>query len=288
MHAYDLGFGSDPAQLRKHPDRTDTLALTDAVRVGHTGPHGPAITPEQWPRGLRTGLPMAHVLTVRVPEGYRTQGPDLVGIAFFQGEGQFADQDEDVTALLSGLPLTEAQAADPFLVQLAGTVGHTHPRLRRMEDIIGGQFALLWLTEDELSGTPCAPPEDVRLPDREPTDEGPNAWDDAEHSTSTDIWIGVREGDPNVGLTPSEDDSEEGYRAHSYDTDAPGEEGARARWFAEYYGRCHFGGTAFPVQGMPTGLGPRYLEIEEFGPLNFGGGNAQIDLENDVFDWACG
>jgi len=285
MHAHDLGFGSDPAQLRKHPDRPGPLVLTDAVRVGHTGPHGPAITPEQWPRGPLTGLPMAHVLTVRVPEGYRTQGPDLVGIAFFQGEGQFADQDEDVTAILSGHPLTPEQAADPFLAQLAGTVGREHPRLRRMEDIIGGQFALLWLTEDELSGTPCAPPEDVRLPDREATDEGPNAWDDAEHSTSTGIWMGPREGDPNVGLAPENawDDTGAGYRQPEY-----GEEDEWSRWCDAHEGRCHFGGTVFPIQALPKGLGPRHLEIEEFGPLNFGGGNAQIDLENDVFDWACG
>ncbi|AJE32303.1 hypothetical protein B842_02250 [Corynebacterium humireducens NBRC 106098 = DSM 45392] len=285
MHAHDLGFGSDPARLRKHPDRPGPLVLTDAVRVGHTGPHGPAITPEQWPRGPLTGLPMAHVLTVRVPEGYRTQGPDLVGIAFFQGEGQFADQDEDVTAILSGHPLTPEQAADPFLAQLAGTVGREHPRLRRMEDIIGGQFALLWLTEDELSGTPCAPPEDVRLPDREATDEGPNAWDDAEHSTSTGIWMGPREGDPNVGLAPENawDDTGAGYRQPEY-----GEEDEWSRWCDAHEGRCHFGGTVFPIQALPKGLGPRHLEIEEFGPLNFGGGNAQIDLENDVFDWACG
>ena len=45
---------------------------------------------------------------------------------------------------------------------------------------------------------------------------------------------------------------------------------------------------ASTCRGEPWGLGPRYLEIEEFSHLNFGAGNAQIDLENDVVDWACG
>ncbi|NLA56813.1 MAG: hypothetical protein GX859_11085 [Corynebacterium humireducens] len=283
MHAHDLGFGSDPAQLQEHPDRPSPIVLTDPVRAGHTGTHGPAITAEQWPRGPLTGLPMAHALTIRVPEEYRTRGPEFVGVSFFQGEGQSAEQDADVAAVLAGDALTPEQAADPFLVQLATTVGREHPRLRRMEDIIGGQFALLWLTEEELTGTPAAPPEDVRLPDREATDEGPNAWD---HTTeSTGIWTGQRESDPNAGIAPENawDDTGSGYRQPEY-----GQEDEWSRWCDAHEGRCHFGGTVFPIQALPKGLGPRYLEIEEFGPLNFGGGNAQIDLENDVFDWACG
>ena len=40
---------------------------------------------------------------------------------------------------------------------------------------------------------------------------------------------------------------------------------------------------------MPQGLSAYYLEIEEMGVLEFGDcGSAQIDLDNNVFDWACG
>lgn len=50
----------------------------------------------------------------------------------------------------------------------------------------------------------------------------------------------------------------------------------------------HLGGTAFPYHALPEGLTPYYLEFWEFGGLNFGGGSAQLDLESEVFDWACG
>jgi len=44
----------------------------------------------------------------------------------------------------------------------------------------------------------------------------------------------------------------------------------------------------FNVQGLPRGLSPWYLEIDEFNHLNFGGsGTLQVDLETDVLDWAC-
>ncbi|HHU68422.1 hypothetical protein, partial [Corynebacterium sp.] len=78
------------------------------------------------------------------------------------------------------------------------------------------------------------------------------------------------------------DDTGSGYRQPEY-----GQEDEWSHWCDAHEARFHFGGTAFPIQAVPEGLGPRYLEIEEFGPLNFGRGNAQIDLENDVFDWAC-
>lgn len=64
----------------------------------------------------------------------------------------------------------------------------------------------------------------------------------------------------------------------------------RARLNVEpLFALSHLGGTAFPVQAMPAGLTPWYLEFEEISGLNFGGGgSAQIDLESNTFDWACG
>ncbi|WP_242890364.1 hypothetical protein [Stenotrophomonas maltophilia] len=43
-----------------------------------------------------------------------------------------------------------------------------------------------------------------------------------------------------------------------------------------------------PQQGYPE-FGPYYLEFEEgFGGFNFGGGNAQLDLQQMKIDRACG
>lgn len=42
-----------------------------------------------------------------------------------------------------------------------------------------------------------------------------------------------------------------------------------------------------PCQGMPEGLTPYVFELEDgVGGLDLGGGNAQIDLDSDVFDRA--
>jgi hypothetical protein len=53
-------------------------------------------------------------------------------------------------------------------------------------------------------------------------------------------------------------------------------------------GRNHFGGTMLPNQWTPR-YSAIYLEFQEhFGGFNFGGGNAQLDLETMAFEWACG
>lgn len=303
MRAYDLGFGSDPESLTLTPDIDNPLRLLDPVRAGWACGDGPAITAEQWPRGTTTGLPMWHALTVEVPEEYRRQGPDLVAVSFFQGQCQFAEPNPDVLALRHGSPLTTEQTADPFLVQFAESLRHEHPRLRHMVDIIDGEFALIWLTREELAGPRSAPPPDVRLPGRRLIDEdyGPNAWD-CYPEDALDVWLGVREGDANVGKPPEEFGGYDpagnpvengpfahgGYRVQAYGEAEDPEQRAWIGWLDEHAGRSHFGGTSFHVQAVPDGLGPHYLEIEEFSHLNFGGGNCQIDLENDVFDWACG
>ncbi|MFD0427219.1 hypothetical protein ACFQ60_00995 [Streptomyces zhihengii] len=52
-------------------------------------------------------------------------------------------------------------------------------------------------------------------------------------------------------------------------------------------GISHLGGTVMPCQTLPKGLTPYVFELEDgVGGVNFGGGNAQIDLESGVFDWA--
>ena len=67
------------------------------------------------------------------------------------------------------------------------------------------------------------------------------------------------------------------------------ETGDFRNWADPLFCKCHLGGTALPEQSLPSGLSAYYLEIEEMGVLEFGDcGSAQIDLDNNVFDWACG
>lgn len=216
---------------------------------------------------------MMHVVTLWLPEDYRRQGSRYPGIAFFAGEGQFAPDPV----------IADAGSADPFLRDLAEAVDH--PGLRRRRDLIDGEFALLWLTADELAAGPTAPRGDLRLPGSWPDEsEGCNAWDT--HEPTTDVWL-VPRVDPNAGFAPGEVGA--GVVAPD-DYSSPLDERYELRpWAAPLWGMSHLGGTAFPVQAMPDGLTPWYLEIEEIVGTNFGGGgNAQIDLESDAFDWACG
>jgi hypothetical protein len=150
--------------------------------------------------------------------------------------------------------------------------------------MIDGEFAILWLTRDELAGGPAASRPDLR-PRGEHTDEseGTNAWDNVE--PTVDIWL-IPRVDPNAGKAPVQlwgnEQGADGY------VNAFSDGGGLADWAEPLFAMSHLGGTAFPVQAMPDGLTPWYLELEEISGLNFGGGgNAQFDLESDTFDWAC-
>lgn len=275
--AWNLLFSSNDG-LAKTPTVDDAVVTTVPARKpdGWAGSEGPGIDWKNWPRSTNTGLPMMHVLTLRLPQDFQRQGSKYPGIAFFAGEGQFAEEDS--------YPGIDSDSSESFLSDLAKA--EEHPRLRRRRDIIDGEFALMWLTEEEIDGGPKAPLEDLRdEDDYEDESEGCNAWDQIE--PKVDIYL-VPRNDPNAGLAPQEveageSDPQTGYaspRNKDYDL---------LPWAGELYGMCHLGGTSFHVQGLPEGLTPWYLELEEIVGLNFGGdGNAQIDLESDTFDWACG
>lgn len=261
MQAYDIVFesgggwcytekGSGPVEVR-------------VAEAGWMGTDGPALG-NAWPRGPRTGLPMAHVLTLRLPEEYRTRGADLVAVSFFQGEGQFAEEDD------------AADPDDPFVIARAEAT--VHPQTMLLTDIIDGRFALVWLTAEEFEAGPAAPPEDVRRdgwPDND--DGGPNAWDDP--TDFRRLGLALRD-DPNAGKAPGAADWVRPQGPLGYDLPP---------WAKALWGRCHLGGTCFPVQAMPSGLTAAYFELEEIGPMNLGGGGAlQCDLASGAFDWACG
>ncbi|GAA1480162.1 hypothetical protein GCM10009624_06020 [Gordonia sinesedis] len=260
VDAYDLLFG-EPADLQWFPGQQGPGSVDGAIRAGWLGSLGPSIDPSMWPRGPMTGLPMMHVLTMWLPPAYRRRGPTFPGIAFFQGEGQFAVKGEEVVG--------DASSSDPFLADLAAAT--PHPQSTLLTDMIDGRFALLWLTESELA-RPTSPPRDVRRDrSRAPVDDGPNAWDDVEPTVP--IWH-LRRDDRNAGIAPREGDSG-GYLEPDRDT---------ALRFSR---RSHLGGTALPAQAIPEGLTPYYLELEEVSGMNLGGGNLQLDLESGIFDWAC-
>jgi hypothetical protein len=208
---------------------------------------------------------MFHGITLRLPAEYQRRGPQYPGVAFFQGEGEWAE------------PFRPAGAGDPFAADVAA--GRPHPRALLRTDILGGQFALLWLSEAELAAGPTPPPPDSRRPgEHQATDQGPNAWD--ERQPTVMVYLTVRD-DPNAGLAPTER-ADTGYLA-PFDV-------ATLDWhpWAQALAPCsHLGGTAFPCQLVPEGLTPYYLELDQLPGLNFGNGNAQIDLESDTFDWAC-
>ncbi|MFF0546537.1 hypothetical protein ACFYTF_27240 [Nocardia thailandica] len=269
MKAYDLGFGDSADKLAETPGG-EPITLDAPVRSGWLGSDGPAIDPATWPRGPVTGLPMMHALTLRLPADYRRRA-GFVAISFFQGEGQFADATDPVEP--------DSASDDPVARDLVAT--RIHPQSQLLHDEIGGAFALIWLTEDEFEGGPVAPPADVRVPGSPAaTDGGCNAWDHVHPVVG--IWLAERVGDPNVGLPPVEYVSGAAYQ------DPLSDDAGWHPWAEPLFGRSHLGGTAFPVQALPEGLTPYYLEIEEMSGLNFGGGNAQIDLESGVFDWSCG
>jgi hypothetical protein len=112
-----------------------------------------------------------------------------------------------------------------------------------------------------------------------------NAWDHA--TPAVTIWLAERAFDPNAGKAPIEVDDDHNDDGAYVDV-VLSEDPKLAAFFQEVHGLSHLGGTCLPVQGMPAGLTPYFLELEDgVGGANFGGGNLQLDLESNTFDWAC-
>ncbi|WAS91215.1 hypothetical protein [Nannocystis punicea] len=103
------------------------LAEVEADR-GHGWFRGASSLPlEQRPRSAIDGEPLTHLCTLLVPKEYRTRGPEQVALAVFQEKKEGARQQSPASA---------------------------HPREVRLEDHIGGDFALVWLTAAELGRGP--------------------------------------------------------------------------------------------------------------------------------------
>ena len=243
----------------------------------------PGIDGAQWPRCPTTGQPLRHAFTVFLPEQYRTQGMDLPALSLFVGPAHF-----EAAPVEGALP--EPQP---------------HPRKFMMTDVLDTHFAVLWHTRDAFEGTLAQPPAidpGLAVPDwlhagydtlygavhGRPTDRDgkPHEWlPGCGLDTAFPIGVLEREGDPNVGKPAREWESQN--EDSGYVT-AFGDEG-RALGLERFHGAlAHLGGTLFPQQGYPD-FSARVLEFEEnFAGFNFGGGNAQLDLEQMRIDWACG
>ena len=242
------------------------------------------IITDQWPRSRSNGLPMAHLWTILVPEPYRVKGQDFVAISFFQADDHTADTIDGVKDSLTNLTEVNHTDAENFWVSLSRYANHRHPQEIYLEDIIGGGWALIWLTEAEFHG------ESTPLPDRD-NSVYPNyaveEWGSTYFITDKPaqfIKQVTRTDDPNIGKALTEWADEDDENAYVPMLSTKGD----VLKLDRFHAKNHFGGTANPIQAMPE-FSPFYIEFEEeFGDANMGGGNGQIDLLNDQFDWACG
>jgi len=155
--AFDLWFESGDGVAHR-PGRPATRPMPGTAPAGWTGSAGPGLAPGGRAPVCRCSMRSRWCCRPRSAGG----GDELPGIAFFQGEGQFAER-------RSAGP---DDSADPFLLDLARST--EHPLLGRRTDIIDGQFALVWLTRAECDAGPTPPPPDPRRPgEHVATDEGP-------------------------------------------------------------------------------------------------------------------
>ncbi len=143
----------------------DIEIVNDAAHAGEAN-HGwcfglpPGIRPEQWPLDPDTGYPLMHGFTLLLPEDYRVHGPEIVALSFFS---LAPDQNDGGPTSVDGIRemLIDPPAQPPADAELrpfweAGR--NSHPRLHRLEDILGGAYALILLDAAEFSGAPCQPP----------------------------------------------------------------------------------------------------------------------------------
>jgi len=283
---YNLVFGSSIGSLNKvwsssgvcwidPPDRELLVVPPLPVRGpvgaelawGWMGSAGPRLErPWVWPRNPRTGVPLKHALTLRLPVPYQRRGPGLPGIAYF------VEVDEYLAMPANG----DVCLADSIIPQ-------QYPRLETRQGDAGDAYAMLWLTEGELSGGPATCPQDIsRL-------GTPTCFDDAgpkrgrtlswwEHVAMLQwVWLVERIGDINAGVAPS-----------SYD-DSP----YRDPWDCAdqltgvFVCDDHLGGTTYAggATGLPDGMTPYYLELAT-PTLDHDYGNHEthlIDLESRTF-----
>ncbi len=307
----------------------DLALLTRSAERADPDCHGwcfglpPGIAPTQWPLDPANGYPLQHGFTLLLPEDYRCHGPDVVAIAFFASANDHNDGGPIVMAPEIAVAMGGAHApADPGLVPFWQAERAAHPRLHRMEDILGIAYAAILLTQPEFAGPLCLPPRLTANPFRDRL--APPAWmtvgsgaaywastyspgglpkeeygvfrtlggePDEELAWNRALRWTPRACDPNAGKVPFDKHLHAPTDYVQRYASVVGEDGKEAHrehaWAADHAAN-HIGGTMCPCQWVPR-FSPYYVEFEEeLGGYNFGGGNAQLDLQTLAFEWACG
>ncbi|UWP85356.1 hypothetical protein [Dactylosporangium fulvum] len=260
VEAFDIWTGDEHEIADEAGDRP-------RLPAGWAGPDGPGIDVRTWPRSPRTGQPMVHCFTLRLPEAYRRRGPDLVAVAVFQWADElcFTEPLPEVQAVLAGRRADVAQPDHPFWAELGRSRRHT--QLQLADDGVASLFAMVWLDETELSGPrvtrPTAAPE---LADGEV---------DAVHLRERygmfgPVWL-VRRDDPNAGIAPVS--FPEAGNAYVEIPD---------RW--DVFHAEHLGGTNMCPDGVREGLSPWYIEVSRLGGISHGGDqDLALDLDARAF-----
>jgi hypothetical protein len=311
------------------PPPTKAYNLEILHQDGHPGPecHGwcfglpPGIAPRQWPLDPLTGYPLVHGFTLRFPPDYRCHGPDIAGLSFFtfcheHSEGGTAP-DEAIQSAMTGPAAPDDARYLPFW----NSVQDSHPRLFRMIDALGDSFAVILLTEAELIGGLCRPPDATAAsvlschstPQRIAAGGGRAYFDwqmsfagtaqrdfihktlgipDARLDWSRALRWSPRANDPNAGKAPEDafaTKKTSGYQQpYYYEGGVAEAANYRQHAWTAGHARDHIGGTMQPVQTTPR-FSPFYVEFDEYlGGYNFGGGNCQLDFLDMKLDWACG
>ncbi len=284
----------------------------------------PGITPEQWPLDPISGYPLMHGFTIRLPDDYRCHGPEIAALSFF---ATAADQNDGGArarpALREAVLGSGGAPAQPELMPFYAAARSAHPRLHRMQDILGYEYAVVLLKTEEFAGPPCPPPLHeanafLRANDRPgwlesgavnyfkaeavPTNLAEQDthyfkplfgdYPDGTLGWNRELRLTPRARDPNAGKAPMEDFGDgtpSGYTNYFYWADGVVKtENYHLHDWAEDHKPNHIGGTMRPIQATPE-FSPYCIGFEEyFGGYNFGGGNAQLDFRDMKLDWACG
>jgi hypothetical protein len=214
--------------------------------------HGlpPSITAAEWPRHARSGLPLVHGFTIRVPAEYRARGADRVALSYFHpGDTESyppaAAEAARVQAIFGGAGLTDAEAAQPFFRALAEHASARKDRTQLFTDLLQHTHAIVWLTEDELAAPRCA---------------RPSSLPEGSLGKAMALDQPVRDAEP-LGFSASE---------------------------PERGTLIQLGGPLHWIQSEIEEFGDVVMEIEDgVGNANYGTGNCQIDLAQSLLDWAC-
>ncbi len=276
----------------------------------------PGISSAQWPLDPANGYPLQHGFTLLLPEEYRCHGPDFVAFSFFASSIDHNDGGPTVKAPGIRPAMGGAEAPDnPELKLFWEAEQRAHPHLSRMEDSLGIAYAVIMLIRAEFDGPFCAPP--ILVANRYRDALKPPAWLTIGGAASywqfgsscrwvRDIfgekpandpienraihWT-PRACDPNAGRIPYDEflhDPTDYVHPVCTITEENGKTVFHDPEWIRGHEPNHIGGTMRPSQWV-TRVSLYYIEFEEyFGGFNFGGGNAQLDFRDMIFDWSCG